>query len=48
MAKISVTYKVEEELQKKLAEDNPPDKYTLDDILPKARLQDINQLQRVA
>ncbi|HVO28575.1 MAG TPA: hypothetical protein VMT81_01155 [Candidatus Paceibacterota bacterium] len=41
------TYLPVEELQKKLAKDNPPEKYTLDDILPKVRLRDINQLQRV-
>jgi predicted RNase H-like HicB family nuclease len=42
------TYLPVEELQRKLAEENPPKKYTLDEILPKVRLQDINQLQLVA
>jgi predicted RNase H-like HicB family nuclease len=42
------TYLPVEELQRKLAEENPPKKYTLDEILPRVRLQDINQLQRVA
>ena len=37
-----------QELQRKVAEENPPEKYTLDDILPKNSLGEIRQLQRVS
>ena len=35
-------------LKEIIAEGNPPEKYTLDDILPKQRLGDIQELQRIS
>lgn len=35
-------------VKKIIAEDNPPEKYTLDDILPKKRLGEIHELQRIS
>ncbi len=35
-------------VQKAIAEEHPPEKYTLDDILPKQRLGEIRELQRIS